>query len=226
MVFACIPGTLTPYPEKTGGSMRKIVVFLATAFLIFGVFSFGHATLLFEDNFNSENGGIGALNYTGFANWQVSDGTVDLIGNGYFDFQPGNGLYVDMDGSTVNAGILTSIGLSLSAGSYLLSFDLAGNFRNGEQESVTVEVAMGGLFSNTYFLTQNTPFTTFTESFTVGSDQNASISFEGQGGDNVGMLLDNIRLETASVPEPSTLLLLGMGVLGMAGYGRRKIKNS
>ena len=206
--------------------MRKMTVFLATLFLVFGVFSSGHATLLFEDSFDSENGGTGALNYTGFANWQVSDGTVDLIGNGYYDFQPGNGLYVDMDGSTGNAGKLTSTSLSLSAGSYLLSFDLAGNHRNGSPELVTVEVAMGGLFSQVYFLTVSEPFTTITESFTVSSGQMASLSFEGAGGDNIGMLLDNIRLETASVPEPSTLLLLGMGVLGIAGYGRRKIKRS
>ncbi len=48
------------------------------------------------------------LNYAGFANWDVLDGFVDLIGNGFFDLLPGNGLYVDLDGSTGDAGKLIS----------------------------------------------------------------------------------------------------------------------
>jgi hypothetical protein len=193
--------------------------------LVFGISGFGHATLLFEDDFNSENGGVGALNYAGFSKWTVSDGTVDLIGNGYFDFQPGYGLYVDMDGSTRNAGKMTSTEINLSPGSYTLSFDLAGNYRNAELEEVTVQVAMGNLFGGTYSLTQDTPFTTFTEVITVGSDQWVKISFEGSGGDNIGMLLDNVKLETAAVPEPATLFLLGLGIMGLAGYGGRKFRN-
>ncbi len=65
-------------------------------------------TILFQDDFNSENGGSGALNYNSFANWDVTDGTVDLIGTNFYDFHPGNGLYVDLDGSTSNAGVLTT----------------------------------------------------------------------------------------------------------------------
>ena len=62
------------------------------------------AAPVFFDDFNAENGGVGQTNYTGFANWAVQDGTVDLIGNGFFDFFPGNGLYVDVDGSSGDAG--------------------------------------------------------------------------------------------------------------------------
>ena len=67
------------------------------------------AAVIFSDNFDGENGGVGALNYTGFANFSVSNGLVDLIGNGFFDFLPGNGLYVDLDGSTSDAGVLTKV---------------------------------------------------------------------------------------------------------------------
>ena len=84
--------------------MKKILYSLCAVFIIFAFIGAASATPIFEDNFDSENGGNGVTNYTGFINWTVTDGTVDLIGNGYFDFFPGNGLYVDMDGSTNNAG--------------------------------------------------------------------------------------------------------------------------
>ena len=94
-----------------------------------------------SDNFNTENGGVGALNYTGFANWDVNGGgTVDLIGNSSFDFYPGNGLYVDLDGSSSNAGVLTTKSL-FAPGNYALSFKLGGSQR-GTPESVTVSLAV------------------------------------------------------------------------------------
>ena len=86
------------------------------------------AILIFSDNFDTETL---ALNYTGFSQWTVSDGTVDLIGQGGgFDFLPGNGRYVDLDGSSGNAGIMRSSSLSLTAGvEYTLTISLAGSQR-------------------------------------------------------------------------------------------------
>ena len=93
------------------------------------------AVPLFSDNFDSETL---ALNYAGFANWTVSDGTVDLIGNpAFFDLLPGNGRYVDLDGSTSNAGVMTSSALALTGGvTYDLTFSLAGSQR-GDSNTVT-----------------------------------------------------------------------------------------
>ena len=198
--------------------MKKASVLIFTL-LCMVLISPSKGNVVFIDNFNSENGGIGTLNYNAFANWTVSDGTVDLIGNGFYDFLPGNGLYVDMDGSTGNAGkMLTLNTLNLQPGTYALSFDLAGNHRNGSAETVSVKVETG-ISSTTYSLNQSDPFQTFTQLFTINSATSVNLSFEGVGGDNIGMLLDNVKV--SAVPAPGAILLGGIGT-GLVGWLRRR----
>ena len=181
------------------------------------------ATTIFSDNFNAENGGIGALNYNAFANWSVSGGTVDLIGSpGFFDFFPANGLYVDLDGTSFQAGTLTSIGIPITPGNYVLSFLLAGSQR-GDFNTVHVNVS-GGLASSTYSLNSDTPLTLETMSFTVLAPTTINLSFHNADGDNIGLILDNVRLNQVSSPVPdsgSTILFLAIGMFGLGLMGRK-----
>lgn len=195
------------------------------ACLILFTMSAAQATIIFSDNFDVENNGSGSLNYFGFQNWTVSNGSVDLIGPGLFDLLPGNGFYVDMDGSTGDAGKLTTTNsFARAAGTYQLSFELAGNQRARSQEEVMIQVNMGSLVNESISLGTFDPFTYFAFEFTLASATSVSLSFEGVGNDNVGMLLDDVvleSLESTSAPEPLSLLLMGLGLAGLSL--RRKI---
>ncbi len=206
---------------------------LVLALVILGVFPGKGmaATILLEDNFNTENGGSGALNYNSFANWDVTGGTVDLIGNGYYDYRPGNGLYVDLDGSSWNAGRLESkTTFALSPGTYELRYDIAGSQR-GDTNFVTI--GLGSVFSTISGALSDAPFLSITNTFPVTSPTNGKIFFDHFGGDNVGLLLDNVKLTyvegggqgVTTTPEPTTFALLGIGLVGLAGAtARRKFK--
>ncbi len=170
------------------------------------------AATLFADNFDSENQGQGEANYNKFLNFIVSKGTVDLIGNGFFGHYPGNGLYIDLDGSTFQGGTLTTRNsFSLSPGSYNLSFDL-GNNATFQQTNI-VDVSLGTVYNESFTVKGPNPFTTINRTIVVTSPTTARLSFSDRGNDNQGGVIDNIVLSTTAVPEPSSTF----GLLALIG---------
>ena len=195
---------------------KYIVSFFAASFLS----AAANASIIFQDSFDSEGS---ALNYTTFSNWTVSDGTVDVVSNATYGIScaGGVGKCVDLDGSTGNAGKLTSTLLNLVAGSYTFSFDISGNQRGYVQDSMVM--TLGGFLNQSFSLASSDPWTTKTYNFTVSSATSNYIVFNHAAGDNVGILLDNVSLTKASdVSEPSSVILFGLGLLGL-GLARRKL---
>ncbi|QSI76404.1 PEP-CTERM sorting domain-containing protein [Niveibacterium microcysteis] len=168
-------------------------------------------TTLFQDNFDTNGGGLNTVP----AGWTVTDGTVDVIGAGTgWDYVPGSGKFLDLDGTSGLAGTL-SVSLNMVAGQhYSAFFDLAGSQVRNDAESVAVSF---GAASGTYSLPRTAGWTHFALDFTPTSTGLYSLSFKNAGGDNVGMLLDNVTV-TAAVPEPETyaMLLAGLGVVAAA----------
>jgi hypothetical protein len=173
-----------------------------------------HATTVFSDNFDSDAQGLNVVP----AGWTVTGGgTVDIIGTGFFDEIPGNGNYVDLDGSNGAAGLLGTL-INVAPGGYTASFQLGGNHRDGTTDLVTV--TFGGVTS-VIAVGPTDAFTTYSVT-TTSAGGDLSLSFQdGRGGD-VGALLDNVAVMTA-VPEPAnaTLMLAGLLALGFAARRRR-----
>ena len=179
------------------------------------------AGLIFFDDFSVGNGGGGSnLVPNG---WSVTpgSGTVEVVGPSFYGNLcaggPSPSHCVDLDGSTNNAGILTK-DFALGAAQYEVSFWYQGNARGG---SDTFSVGFGPLASFTFLnVPAATGWTQFSFLVTVPTAQNLALSFSNNGGDNIGILIDNVRID--AVPEPGTLLLIGSGLTGLALRRRRR----
>ncbi|WP_202945856.1 PEP-CTERM sorting domain-containing protein [Marinobacter manganoxydans] len=194
---------------------KRLATLLSATLFSFSV----SAGVIFQDNFDSElpNGGS-QTNYDDFLKWDVTLGTVDLIAtpnDWNLTCAGGVGKCVDLDGSNKNAGTLQSIALTLDPGTYTLSFDISGNQRNSAADSV--EVSLDGFLTETFLVSANDPWQTIVRDITLTSQTTSNLIFEHNGGDNIGILLDNVSL----VPEPGTVALLGLGLFGLIGARKK-----
>lgn len=173
------------------------------------------ATVIFEDNFDGEAYGLNQ----GLNNWAVSDGTIDVIGTGFFEIA-GPGTYLDMDGSTRNAGRITTLAVfNVVAGeAYSLAFDYGKNGSGAE----TLSFGFGG-WTDSLALAAGAMagFSSVVYNFTASVTGQTSLFFENSGGDNQGALLDNVSL--SAVPLPAGGLMLIGGLAALAALRRRKL---
>jgi hypothetical protein len=152
----------------------------------------------------------GKLNYTGFINWNVIGGNVDLIGNGFLDLLPGNGLYVDLGGSTppYNGRLESKVAIHLTSGHvYRLTVSLAGNQQNDPNDLVALVKVISGtqeLISQSVSITgANQGLQPYSFSFTAPSDIDVKISiqqalapgFSSVADPRWGLLLNDVLFE-------------------------------
>jgi RHS repeat-associated protein len=169
---------------------------------------FEAANVLLEDNFNSE-GPVG-LNYATLLNWRITRGSVDLFGPGQGDFYPGNGNYLDLDGSTGTAVRLeTQTDFLLLPGEYQLSFTLgntffAGNPQDPRNAENRVQVSLGNLYSSTFNFTGQSALQAIDAKITVVNPTVAKLVFDHAGGDYYGIILDNVKLMQLKTQTGST----------------------
>ena len=81
---------------------------------------------------------------------------------------------------------------SLPRGTYRLEFDLSGH---PERTKNTVTVSLGDVYHEEFTLEVKEPFRKIRRDISVDDFVTAKIKFEHKGGDNAGLLLDNVRLD-------------------------------
>jgi hypothetical protein len=173
-----------------------------------------------SDNFDAENGGSGQLNYSGLANFKVTTGSVDLIGNGFFDNYPHHGLYIDLAGSTNQFGAITTRS-AFGPGNYVLTLDIGGTIYNGISDGAIVTVG-GHTFATGALAGLSEHFLTF--DFTLAEAATLTIADAGLSGNaNIGATLFGLTVvDPPAVPEPSTIAIFGAGLFGLGFIRRRR----
>jgi hypothetical protein len=129
-----------------------------------------------------------------------------------------------------HTGVLMSKMVTLDPGiRYTLSFDLVGNGLTGNTTTSEATVTLGDKFDHVYTLANGSPkaSTEVTQVITVSTPETFELEFEGTGmmSRTAGMVVDNVLLTGTPTPEPATLGLMVLGLLGGVGLTGRKRRN-
>jgi PEP-CTERM motif len=192
----------------------------------FGVFNWN------TTNVSLSSFGVASFSDLGF--FSLIDCTVSSACDGYsdginFEMTAGSGLSFQTGqqmgvGATDGTAIVTTYGdldsPCDSGNTPFGHFDILCNGAVQPQPSLTIHLA--GLDASTDFLSNNKDF--FFEAHLINYNQSGCSAMVAFGtGERTGEGSDDC---TTSVPEPSSLLLLGSGMMGLGLWGRKRFRNT
>jgi hypothetical protein len=168
--------------------------------------------------------------------WTVIPGSMNTPGSGSVDVisssfpglvtPPDGSNSVDLDGSDAPpAGGITQTLTGLTVGaSYILSFEYIG--QSGYTPNFSVMLGNSTVV-NAMSVTNSTSYTLFTTTYSA-TDTSAALTFisnDAPGSYN-GVIIADVSVNSAAVPEPASCAMLGMGVLAIGAFGRYRRRNA
>ncbi|MBI4684843.1 MAG: PEP-CTERM sorting domain-containing protein [Nitrospirae bacterium] len=205
-------------------NMKFIKVFVMSIMMTIMPLTYANADLITNGSFEEPALSWGTWNgsYTSIPGWIATFGTIEIQNHAAGTPFDGNQL-VELD-SWGNSGMRQDI--STAAGT---TYDL--NFAYSPRPGVAItsniiDVYFEGVLLDSLTGTGGSDTNwTVHHYFVTATDALSTIEFRAGGvSDTLGGYLDAVHFTGVSVPEPSTLLLLSSGLLGLALYGRRKFR--
>ena len=217
--------------------MKRFALPVAAAALVFASTSL-YAGTIFSENFDELTPNLGVTSVGQFT--AINGTNVDIVSaaNGWASLvvAPESGNVIDLGGSGGNPfGQLQSGGISVTGGdTYTLSFDLVGSQR-GVTTSTLATLGTAGdltsLYDTSFTLASNGAAGTdglVTFTLVAPTSETVYLGFTDTSAPstaNIGSLLDNVSIASSAppIPEPSSLLMLGSGLVAMGSFARRKL---
>lgn len=140
---------------------------------------------------------------------------------------------LDMEGAVGASGVIFQSFATTPGDTYTLSFEYANNPMPGPTSSGTMNVLVTGTgtvlnqnVTHTGSLFTNMNYNLFSQNF-VADSTTTKLQFEALTHSGFGIALDAVSVNLAgtpppTVPEPSSVVLLGSGLLGLAAWLRRR----
>ncbi|GBC61804.1 PEP-CTERM sorting domain-containing protein [Desulfonema ishimotonii] len=204
--------------------MKKSIVIFGILFFL-AMVGTAHANLLDNGNFDTDTEyGLSGKGWHVYSEttqdqvpgWDVLEGPgIEIQRNTITTAHSGN-YYVELD-SHGNSAMKQSV--TLEAGSYILDFYYQS--RRATSNDNGIEYGIGGYSFELADDNRATPgWEHYTYYFNVGTTGEYDMVFQATGADNtLGGFIDSVGLNPT--PEPATMALLGIGLIGLAGVRRR-----